>query len=116
MHISNKSIDRRLDLLKIEDHLATMRGDFFGSKSSSTGSSPGYCKKRKFPIKHYKTKNTNKQAIYQSQKSKDKDRLLAIRNLFCNALSYFALHRCFDLILGRYFIRGKPIKYLLVRF
>jgi hypothetical protein len=28
---------------RITNHLARMRGDFFGSKSSNTGSRPGYC-------------------------------------------------------------------------
>jgi hypothetical protein len=28
---------------RITNHLATIRGDFFGSKSSNTGSRPGYC-------------------------------------------------------------------------
>lgn len=35
------------------DHLATIRGDFFGSKSSRPGSNPGYWTKSKRSI-HYK--------------------------------------------------------------
>ena len=33
--------------IKYKNHLTTIRGVFFGSKSSKTGSSSGYCHKRK---------------------------------------------------------------------
>lgn len=72
-HMQTSQKKRRKDkALEIrEDHFATMRGDFFGSKSSITGSSPGYCSKMNIQIKQSRTNSMNEQS-YKAKRVREK--------------------------------------------
>lgn len=99
----NTCISKQTNTVKNINHLATMSGDFFGSKSSKTSSNPGYCINHKSQIS---VNRSRKQVDYNIIHITSKQN--SSKHLISNTLSNFSLHRSLDLILPRHIFCGKP--------